>query len=67
MPTNQNEELNKYKKDKRLLQFKLMDGEEIQGRVNWFDNFNIGISAADKEDVKEMTILKHAIAYYYPL
>lgn len=65
MPTNQNEELSNFQKKETLLQFKLLNGEELQGRIDWFDNFNISISVANRENAENITILKHAICYYF--
>lgn len=40
---------------------------KFKGECLWFNNFNINISVANKKEAKKITILKHAIAYYYPI
>ncbi len=65
MSISQAEELSKFRENEVLLQFKLVNGEEIQGRINWFDNYTINVSVANKKEAEDITILKHAISYYF--
>lgn len=57
-------ELIKYRDERRLLTFTLSSGEHVEGTVLWFDDSTIHVSGPDKA---EMTVFKHAIAYYRAL
>ena len=54
-------ELIKYRTGKTTLQFKLLTGDLLEGKIVWYDDLAIRIIHPDKS---EITILRHALAYY---
>jgi hypothetical protein len=54
-------ELIKYRSAKTTLQFKLLSGETIEGKIVWYDEIALKIQLPDKSD---LTLLRTAVAYY---
>jgi sRNA-binding regulator protein Hfq len=54
-------ELIRYRTAKTTLQFRLLTGELLEGKIRWYDHNAIQIV---QEDKSEITVLRQAIAYY---
>jgi hypothetical protein len=54
-------EIIKYRSGQTLLQFRLLTGELIEGKIQWYDDLTFKIIQVDKS---EITILRKALAYY---
>ena len=57
-------ELIRYRDNRTILVFKLLDGGEIQGAIRWFDERVVRIV---RDDRSEVTLYHQAISYYYQL
>ena len=54
-------ELIKYRTAKMTLQFKLLTGELIEGKIVWYDETSIRII---QEDKSELTLFRQHLVYY---
>ncbi len=54
-------EMIRYRDERRVLTFSLLNGGEIEGSVRWFDAAAIHIVDAERN---ELTLFKHAIQHY---
>ena len=54
-------ELIKYRDERKALLFTLNGGENLEGVIRWFDDEAIHIVGPERT---EMTLFKHAVAYY---
>jgi hypothetical protein len=54
-------ELIKYRTGQTSIQFRLVTGELLEGKIHWYDEQAIRIVLEDKS---EITILRRALAYY---
>ena len=54
-------ELIKYRDERKTLQFTLVGGENVEGVIRWFDDEAIHIVGPERTEV---TLFKHAVAYY---
>lgn len=54
-------ELIKYRDERKTLQFSLLGGEILEGVIRWFDEETIHIAGPERTEV---TLFKHAIAFY---
>jgi len=54
-------ELIKYRTGKTTLQFRLVTGELLEGKIRWYDDMAIRIILEDKS---EITVLRQALVYY---
>gem|GEM_PF-6427651 len=54
-------ELIKYRTAKTTLQFKMITGEMLEGKILWYDEQAIRILQSDKS---EITLLRQALVYY---
>ena len=54
-------ELIKYRDERKSLQFTLIGGEALEGVIRWFDEQTIHLVGPERTEV---TVFKHAIAYY---
>ena len=54
-------ELIRYRDSRTPLQFRLINGETIEGSIRWYDQSALRIVQADRTEV---TVYLHAITYY---
>jgi sRNA-binding regulator protein Hfq len=54
-------ELIRYRDNRTPLQFRLVNGETIEGSIRWYDHTALRIVQPDRT---ELTLLLHAIIYY---
>ena len=54
-------EMIRYRDERKVLTFSLLNGEELEGSVRWFDSVSIHLVDAERN---ELTLFKHAIQHY---
>lgn len=51
----------KYRDNRTVLTFTLLDGQSLEGAIRWFDSYAVRLVQADRS---ELTLHLHAVAYY---
>ncbi len=59
----QNETLNQLRTDKTLVNIYLINGTKLFGKIDWFDNFSVGL----RKDGITQIVFKHAMLTISPI